>query len=100
MALTHFANPQLEAAMRHVSVVVEADSAECAFQFVPSDLKSHVKFTSSCDNLKNLLHEYGVSYTNKAGMPGSMAKVHIGNITIESENLTNMKVSNKVRCPH
>jgi hypothetical protein len=47
-ALTHYANPALENALKN-SPVVTADPADCQFQFNPTGTK---KFTSSCDIAK------------------------------------------------
>ena len=85
--LTHFANPALEAASKANPAVVVADPANCSFQFVPGELKSHVKFSSSCDIVKNMLNGRGVSYSNEAAPTGSLASVRIGQTTIESVDL-------------
>src|SRR5688500_3708155 len=65
-ALTHYANPALEAAAANSPAVVIADPKDCSFQFVPGELKSHVKFTNSCDLVKNLLNSRSVPYTTQA----------------------------------
>src|SRR5690606_10325347 len=41
-ALTHYANPALESAIKNSPVIVTADPAECQFQFNPTGTK---KFT-------------------------------------------------------
>lgn len=88
MLLTHFGNPQLEFALNNISVVLEADPADCTFQFVPSDLKSYVKFSSSCDKIKNVLNQYSVSYINKPGLAGMPAKIYIGGQRIDSNEVS------------
>ena len=45
-ALTHYANPTLEAAMAKSPATVTVNESECSFQFNPTGTK---KFTSSCD---------------------------------------------------
>ncbi|HUD41826.1 MAG TPA: MFS transporter [Dokdonella sp.] len=81
--LTHYANPALEAAAKNSPAVVVADPKDCSFQFVPGELKSHVKFTSSCDIVKNLLNGRSVNYTNETAAAGSVASVRIGNTVIQ-----------------
>ncbi len=88
--LTHYANPALEAAAARAPVVVVADPADCSFQFVPGELKGHVKFTRSCDLVKNLLNGRSVIYTNEAAPAGTLASVRIGSQTIESVSLVNL----------
>src|SRR5690606_31803584 len=85
--LTHFANPALEAAAARAPTVVVADPADCSFQFVPGELKGHVKFTRSCDLVKNLLNGRSVIYSNEAAPAGTLASVRIGSTTIESVSL-------------
>src|SRR3569833_1393249 len=88
--MTHFANPDLEAAMNNAPAVVIADPAECSFQFAPSELKEHIKFTSSCDILKGLLGQYSVSYKTEDGPRGSLASVRFGDRVIESIDIKDM----------
>jgi len=87
-ALTHYANPALEAAAANSPAVVIADPKDCSFQFVPGELKSHVKFTNSCDLVKNLLNSRSVPYTNQTAAVGTLASVRIGDTVIESVDLT------------
>lgn len=102
VSLTHFGNPDLELAMQNSPAVVIANPNECSFQLVPAELKSHIKFTSSCDILKNLLNQYSVSYANLEGPPGSLAKLIIGNVTVSSVNVTGIMVILVKKCaaPH
>ena len=88
--LTHYANPALEAAAARAPVVVVADPADCSFQFVPGESKGHVKFTRTCDLVKNLLNGRSVIYTNEAAPAGTLASVRIGSQTIESVSLVNL----------
>jgi MFS family permease len=79
-ALTHFANPALEAAQNSAPVTVVADPAACSFQFNPVGVS---KFTTSCDLIKSFLARASVSYQNEAAPPGTVAKVRIGDKTVE-----------------
>ncbi|THD13143.1 MFS transporter [Pseudofulvimonas gallinarii] len=88
--LTHYANPALERAMATSPGVVIADPSDCSFQFVPGELKSHVKFNNSCDIVKNLLNQRSVTYTNQDAAPGSLARVKIGDTEIQSVDLSRM----------
>ncbi|QCO68599.1 MHS family MFS transporter [Luteimonas yindakuii] len=88
--LTHYANPALEAATRDAPAVVVADPRDCSFQFVPSELKSHVTFNNSCDLVKNVLNARGVSYTNEEAPAGTLASVRIGDRVVQSLNLTQL----------
>jgi MFS family permease len=77
-ALTHYANPALEAAQTRAPVTVVADPAACSVQFDPVG-KS--KFTSPCDVAKAALVKAGVPYHNVAG---STAEVRVGSTAIPS----------------
>jgi hypothetical protein len=74
-ALTHYANPALEAALKNSPVVVVADSATCHFQF---NLTGTKKFPSSCDIATGMLTASSVNYTKQDAPAGSIAKVKIG----------------------
>lgn len=78
-AMTHYANPALESALRHAPVVVTADPQSCQFQFNPTGTK---KFTSSCDIIKAKLAAASVNYTNVAAPAGSLATVNVGNTVL------------------
>jgi len=78
-ALTVAANPALAEATARAPVTVIADPAECSFQFDPVGKQA---FTSSCDIAKSALATAGVSYSNHAARPGSLATVKIGEVTI------------------
>jgi MFS family permease len=80
-AITHYANPALEAAQRESPVVVAADPADCSVQFNPVGTS---RFTSSCDLAKAALVRRGVPYTNEAIAAGSIAEVRIGAVAIQS----------------
>ncbi|MEP7208278.1 MAG: MFS transporter [Casimicrobiaceae bacterium] len=80
-ALTHYIAPSLEAAQTSNPVTVVADPKSCSFQFNPVGT---AKFTSSCDIAKGFLARRAVSYTNVEAPPGTVAKVTVGDKTIES----------------
>jgi len=80
-ALTHYANPALEAAQISSPVVVVADPAECQFQFNPTGTK---KFTSSCDIAKAELAAASVNYKNEVAPAGTVASIKVGDKTLES----------------
>ncbi|MGZ3238355.1 MAG: MFS transporter [Burkholderiaceae bacterium] len=82
-ALTHYANPALETALKNAPVVVTADPADCQFQFNPTGTK---KFTSSCDIVKAKLAAASVNYSNEAAPPGTIATVKIGDKVLPSYN--------------
>ncbi|GAA0496631.1 MFS transporter [Pigmentiphaga daeguensis] len=80
-AITHYANPALEAAQAKAPVVVVADPKTCSFQFNPVGT---AKFVSSCDQVKSFLASNSVNYSNEAAPAGSVAKVKVGDTTIDS----------------
>ena len=80
-AITHFANPALEAAENTAPVTVVADPASCSVQFNPVGTS---KFTSPCDVAKSSLVRKGVPYENAAGPAGRAAQIRVGTTVIES----------------
>jgi MFS family permease len=87
-ALTYFplfkllsaeANPALYAAHRDITVVVQADPADCSFQFNPVGT---ARFTNSCDIAKSSLARLSVNYSVENVAPGSVATVRIGQTSI------------------
>ncbi|MBI1890834.1 MAG: MHS family MFS transporter [Burkholderiales bacterium] len=82
-AITHYANPALEAAQKNAPVVVTADPNECSFQFNPTGQK---KFTSSCDIAKQNLAANSVNYSTKDAPAGTVTKIMVGNKEIDSFN--------------
>jgi len=80
-ALTHYANPALEAAQSRAPIVVSADPAECSFQFNPVGTS---KFTTSCDIAKSYLSRAGLNYENAAAAPGTIASIKVGDQVIPS----------------
>src|ERR1700693_4326074 len=80
--ITHYANPDLEAALAHSPVTVTADPGECAFQFNPVGT---AKFKSSCDTVKSALAKLSVNYRNVTVPPGTTSSVQIGDETIAAD---------------
>jgi hypothetical protein len=78
-AMTHYANPALENAIKNSPVTVTADPAKCQFLFNPTGTK---KFTSSCDIARTLLAGSSVSYTTVDAPAGSLASIKIGDKVI------------------
>ncbi|MES2538798.1 MAG: MFS transporter [Pseudomonadota bacterium] len=86
-ALTHYANPALEAALKNAPVVVTADPASCQFQFNPTGTK---KFTSSCDIVKAKLAAASVNYSNVTAPAGTVATVKVGDKVLTSYDANNI----------
>jgi MFS family permease len=80
-ALTHFANPALEAATQRAPIVVIANPDECSFQFNPVGT---ARFTSSCDIAKSALSKAGLNYSNVAAPAGTIAQIKVGDTVIET----------------
>jgi MFS family permease len=78
-ALTHYANPALDAAVTANPVTVLADPADCSFQFDPVGKRA---FANSCDVAKSALAKAGVPYELEHMPPGTKAYVFIGNGTV------------------
>jgi hypothetical protein len=83
-AITHYANPALEAAQQKSPVVVVADPATCHFQFEFFAAPGKPKFADSCDLATAALAKASVSYTTQEAPAGSTALVKIGDKTIPS----------------
>ena len=77
--LTHYANPQIEAAQTNSPVVVVADPRECSFQFDPV---GGAHFTSSCDVAKSVLAGQRIPYSNEVAPAGTVAIVKVGGTTL------------------
>lgn len=82
-ALTHYANPALEAAQIRAPVVIAADPTECSVQFNPVGTS---KFTSSCDVAKAALVKRGVPYANEEAI--GAATIRVGTMEIPSYDAT------------
>lgn len=81
-AITHFANPALEKALKTAPVTVIADPSQCSFQM---KLTGTEKFTSSCDIAKSALVALSVNYENQMAPKGAIAQVKIGEDTIPTD---------------
>ena len=79
--ITQSANPALAAAQQNAPVQVFADPKTCSFQFNPVGTAA---FTSSCDIAKTFLASHSVNYSNHAAEPGTLARIKIGDTTIDS----------------
>ncbi|OLS61611.1 Proline/betaine transporter [Pseudomonas putida] len=79
-ALSHYANPQIDAASRQAPIVVLADSAGCTFQFDPV---GKARFDSPCDKVKTFLVKQGLPYSSQAMPAGSAVAVTVGDQRIE-----------------
>jgi Sugar (and other) transporter len=84
-AITHYANPALEAAVANAPVVVVADAGRCSFQFNPVGTS---KFTTPCDVAKSALVRLGVPYSNEPAAPGTSAQVKVGQTVMGSYDAT------------
>ena len=88
-AITHFANPALEAAQRNSPVVVEVPSTQdpangCSVQFNPVGTS---KFHSACDVAKAALVRRGIPYTNFTTFTG-VTQIRVGQTVIQSYDAT------------
>ena len=84
-ALTHFANPALEAARERAPIVVIADSETCSFQFNPVGTAA---FTSPCDVAKSALAKRGIPYDNAELPAGGAARIEVGDIAVPAFDAT------------
>ncbi|MGE8408194.1 MAG: MFS transporter [Pseudomonas sp.] len=78
--LSHYANPQIDAASRQAPIVVMADPAGCTFQFDPV---GKARFDSPCDKVKTFLVKQGLPYSSQALPAGSAVSVSVGEQRIE-----------------
>jgi MFS family permease len=85
--ITHFANPALDAAVQAAPVRLNANPAQCSFQFDPVGRK---QFTTGCDLAKGALARMGVSYTvgDDSASRDTDATVVIGRDAVEVKDLT------------
>jgi hypothetical protein len=83
-AITHYANPALDAAVQSAPVTVLANPAQCSFQFDPVGKK---KYLQGCDLAKGALARMGVSYSNEPAPLDGMAQVKIGSKLIDVNGL-------------
>ena len=74
-AITHFANPAIEAAAQRAPVTILAQPGGCSVQFDPIGKK---RFVSSCDIAKAALAGAGVPYATAVRPGGGIALVRVG----------------------
>ena len=79
-ALSHYANPQIDAASRQSPIVVMADPASCTFQFDPV---GKARFDSPCDKVKTFLVKQGLPYQSAVAPAGSDVQVSVGDVKID-----------------
>ena len=79
-ALSHYANPQIDAASRQSPIVVMADPSTCTFQFDPV---GKARFDSPCDKVKSFLVKQGLPYTSVSAAPGTPVQVSVGEQQIQ-----------------
>ena len=84
-AITHFGNPQLEAAIKSSPVTVVADPETCHFQF---NVTGTAKYAASCDIVTSMLANSSVSYTIEPAPAGTVAQVRVGEKSFQSFNAT------------
>jgi MFS family permease len=82
-AITHYGNPQLEAAIEKSPVVVVADPDTCHFQF---NLTGTSIFSSSCDIATKMLTDASVSYNRVDAPAGTVATIKVGDTVLPSFN--------------
>ena len=79
-ALSHYANPQIDAASLQSPIVVMADPSTCTFQFDPV---GKARFDSPCDKVKTFLVKQGLPYTSVSAAPGTPVQVSVGEQQIQ-----------------
>ncbi|MFQ6575352.1 MFS transporter [Pseudomonas sp. UM16] len=79
-ALSHYANPQIDAASRQAPIVVMADPQSCTFQFDPV---GKARFDSPCDKAKTFLVKQGLPYSSESVPAGTELVVSVGDQRID-----------------
>jgi MFS family permease len=80
-AITHYANPALEAASRATPVTVVAEPGDCSFQFDPL---GRARYVASCDIARAALARAGVPYINQSVPEAGTARVRVGHTELAS----------------
>jgi MFS family permease len=78
-AITHYARPDLMAAVAQHPITVVADPSECTAQFDPIGL---AEFRSSCDVARRAVAKLGIPYAKRDAPAGTSARVEIGGATV------------------
>ena len=89
-ALSHYANPQIDAASRQSPIVVMADPSTCTFQFDPV---GKARFDSPCDKVKTFLVKQGLPYTSVSAAPGTAVQVSVGEQQIQGFDESAMRAA-------
>ena len=89
-ALSHYANPQIDAASRQAPIVVSADPQTCTFQFDPV---GKARFDSPCDKVKTFLVKQGLPYSSVSSASGSNVVVSVGEQKINGFDETAMRAA-------
>jgi hypothetical protein len=82
-ALSHFGNPQIDAASQQSPITVTADPATCTFQFDPV---GKAKFDSPCDKVKTYLAKMGLPYSSEKATPGSSVVINVGDQQLQGND--------------
>jgi nitrate/nitrite transporter NarK len=89
-ALSHYANPQIDAASRQSPITVMADPSTCTFQFDPV---GKAKFDSPCDKVKTFLVKAGLPYSTEKVAAGTNVAVTIGDKRIDGYDEAAMRAA-------
>ena len=89
-ALSHYANPQIDAASRQAPIVVSADPQTCTFQFDPV---GKARFDSPCDKVKTFLVKQGLPYSSVSSASGSSVVVSVGEQKINGFDETALRAA-------
>lgn len=92
--LTKAISPDLVAAARKAPVILQADPRTCALQFDPL---GKAKFTSPCDQLKNLLSINAIPYELQPRPALRTAIVQIGGVSIEAKPIAGLAPADAAR---
>jgi MFS family permease len=92
-AITHYANPALEAAQHSAPVTVVADPDSCHFQFEAFAKPGKPTYAGSCDIATATLAKASVSYSIQPAPAGAVAAVHVGDKVIDSFDGTTLEVA-------
>ncbi len=87
-----FGNPDFATAIKNAPIKVIADQKECSIQFNPIGKTPDGRdaFATSCDVAKSYLAGKGIPYQNINATKGTVAKVIIGDTTINSIDISKL----------
>lgn len=89
-ALSHYANPQIDAASTQSPITVMADPSTCTFQFDPV---GKAKFDSPCDKVKTFLVKQGLPYSSEKVAAGTNVAISIGSTRIDGYDEAAMRAA-------